>query len=121
MTTEELVDRLAPVRLPEDFARFGLQDGLAALSLGLLVGLALAGLLRLVTRPRLDAEGRARREIERLAGLDDEPRLVGLARLLDAHGAARPEGLDRALYGRGAGADIAALERAVLAAARRRA
>ncbi|MGF1554364.1 MAG: hypothetical protein ACFBWO_17950 [Paracoccaceae bacterium] len=121
MTPDELASRLAPVRLPAEFARLDWPEMLAALSLGLLLGLAVAALLRLLTERRLDAPERARREIERLARLDGERRLLGLARLLarlDPAGP-RPEGLDRALYREGA-ADLAALERAILRAARRR-
>ena len=52
MTPEELVASLAPVRVPESFARFGLQDAFAAVALGLVAGLLLSAVLRVVTRRR---------------------------------------------------------------------
>jgi hypothetical protein len=124
METEELVRLLGPVRLPIEFARFGISDALAAFALGLLMGLLLDRLLQLVTvRSRSPGET-ACSEIARLARLTPEHRLVGLARLLDRfdpqHSVARPADLPHALYSREGALDLDPLERAVLEAARRR-
>ncbi len=121
MTPEELVSQLAPVRFPESFARFGTQDALAAVALGILIGLALSALLRLLTRRRVRPVDAARARIAALQGLDDKARLAGLAALLrrfDAE-APQPEAFQRALYDPQAAFDPARLEHAILQAAQR--
>lgn len=120
MNPEDLVARLAPVRIPESFARFGVQDALAAIALGLVAALLLASLLRRVTVRKLRPADRARASIAELRAGDPRERIAGLARLLRAHGGTVPEGLSAALYDPRATIDATALERAVLDAARRR-
>lgn len=120
MTPEELVDRLAGVRIPESFARFGVQDALAACAIGLMAGLLIAALLTRVTVRRSRPVDEARRAISDLALRERQLRLTGLAALLHANGGAAPEGLRDALYDPRARLDPATLETAVLAAARRR-
>ena len=119
MTPETLAAELAPIRIPESFARFGLQDALAATALGLLAALVLATLLRLVTERRARPVDLARARIASLAQDGGPERIAGLAALLHAHGEAIPGELSRALYDPEATLDPAPLERAVIAAARR--
>lgn len=120
MTPEDLVSRLAPVRVPEDFARFGLQDALAIIALGLLGGLLLSIMLRGLTRPAPDAIHQARARIAALTDRPPQERAAGLARLLREQGEDIPPQMRMALYDPGASADPIALEAAILAAARRR-
>lgn len=119
MTREELVANLAPVRVPESFARFDAQDALAACALGLIAGLLLSGLLRLVTVRRTRPVDRARAAMAELSTKTTQARITGLAALLRAHGGAGPDGLHAALYDPRATVDPAELEAAVLDAARR--
>jgi hypothetical protein len=119
MTPEELAARLAPVRLPEDFAAFGWQDALAMLSLGLLAGLALAWIVRrYATEHETEAQA-LRREIGALSRGRPEARAVGLARLLRgvAPETAMPDAA--ALYDPAQTVDPEMLERAILEAARK--
>ncbi|GGF65475.1 hypothetical protein SAMN05216376_107283 [Mameliella alba] len=120
MTPEELVPRLAGIRIPESFARFGWQDALAAVALGLLAGLLLSALLRGLTARRLSPRDTARAAIARLASCETEVRIAGLAALLRANGGTLPKEMQEALYNPRAPVDPAALEAVVIAAARRR-
>ncbi|RAP41926.1 hypothetical protein BYZ73_08220 [Rhodovulum viride] len=119
MTPDELVSRLAPVRVPADFARFGLQDACVALALGLLAGAILSALWRAVTAPRARPLDEARAAIAALAGLPPQERLAGLALLLRDLGGTAPPSMRQALYDPGTAPDPAPLEAAVIAAARR--
>ena len=120
MTPEELVSRLAPVRVPEAFARFGVQDALAVVALGLLAGVLLSLVLRALTRPRPRAIHRARAGIAALQKLSPQDRMAGLALLLRELGEDVPAQARDALYDPAAPADPAPLEAAILVAARRR-
>ena len=119
MIPEDLTARLADIRIPESFARFGIQDALAAVALGLIAGLFLAALVRAVTRPRPRPAEAARKAIAELSGADPQTRLAGLAALLSRHGGTAPDGLSAALYDPRRGFDPARLEAAILAAARK--
>ncbi|WP_138471587.1 hypothetical protein [Poseidonocella sp. HB161398] len=119
MTPEELLQRLAPVRVPEAFARFGPQDALAAIALGLFAALLLCLALRGLTRARPRPADRARAGIAVLAALPPQARIAGLAALLRELGGEMPAGGRDALYDPAAAADPAPLEAAVLAQARR--
>lgn len=119
MTPEELVSRLAPVRVPADFARFGLQDALAAVALGLLAGVVLSVLLRALTAPRAGTVEDVRARISALTHLPPQERMVALAGLLRDMGGTVPSAMSNALYDPNATTDPAPLEEAVLAAARR--
>ncbi|QHQ35362.1 hypothetical protein [Algicella marina] len=119
MTPEELAARLAHVRIPESFARFGIQDALAACALGLIAALLISSLLRLVTVRRNNPLVEARSAIERLAGLEKQARITGLAALLREKGGTAPDGLDEALYNPNAALDPAKVEAAVVATARK--
>ncbi|WP_370313801.1 hypothetical protein [Sagittula sp.] len=119
MTPEELVSRLAPVRVPADFARFGLQDALAAVALGLLVGVVLSVLLRALTAPRARTVADVRARIAALTHLPPQARVAGLAGLLRDMDETVPSEMSNALYDPNATTDPAPLEEAVLAAARR--
>lgn len=120
MTPEDLVSRLAPVRVPEDFARFGLQDALAVIALGLLGGLLLSIMFRGMTRPRPHAIYQTRARIAAFSGLAPQERVAGLALLLRELGEDIPPQMRMALYDPDAPADPIVLEAAILAAARRR-
>ena len=120
MTPEALAASLADVRIPESFARFGLQDALAACALGLLAGLLVSAPLARVTVRRVRPLDGARAAIAALARQDHGARIAGLAALLRAHGGTPPDGLDRALYDPRATIRPEPLEAAVLAAARQR-
>lgn len=119
MTPEELVSRLAPVRVPADFARFGLQDALAAVALGLLAGVVLSVLLRALTAPRARTVADVRARIAAMTHLPPQARMVALAGLLRDMGGTVPSAMSNALYDPNATTDPAPLEEAVLAAARR--
>lgn len=114
MTPEELVAQLAPVRVPEAFARFGLQDTFAAVALGIVAGIVFAALLRRVTVRRIPPHEALRAELMWLATLAPEVRLNGLAAMLRARGGTRPDGLDAALYDPHASLAPEPLEQAVL-------
>ena len=116
MTPEELVAQLAPIRVPTEFAQFGMQDALCAVSLGLVAGLLVARLLRGVIRPREVPPSDMKAEIAALAGLGRHERLLGLATLLARIELPLPEGLSEALYDPAAAFDPDIAERAVLAA-----
>lgn len=122
MDPVDLVAQLEPIRLPADYARFGLRDALAAASIAILAALALVLAARPLFAPRRDPLGEARRAIDALRGEADEVRVFALARMLArlSPDAAPPPDLNGALYAR-APADLDRLEAAVLAAAGRRA
>ncbi|MFZ5962508.1 hypothetical protein ACOXXX_06105 [Thalassococcus sp. BH17M4-6] len=120
MTPQELTARLAEVRIPAGFARFGWQDALAPLALGLIAGLLVLALLRMVTVRRVRPVDQARSSIRALAQADPQTRITGLAALLQDHGGTRPDGLHAALYDPRATVDPALLEIAVITAAKRR-
>ena len=121
MTPEDLVQRLAPVRLPADFARFGFQDILAIASAGILAGVVLALVFRRILVRNPDRTELASAEIRRLADLDREQRIVGLARLLKRvrEEARLPAELSAALYDPAGQIDPKALEQSILDAAKR--
>lgn len=119
MTPEELVSRLAPVRVPADFARFGVQDALVAVALGLLAGVLVAMLVRVLIAPRPRKLETARAGIAAMADLPPQERMAGLASLLRALGGTVPAAARHALYDPHAKTDPVPLEDAVLAAARR--
>lgn len=118
----ELVARLRPIRLPEDFATFGPSDALAAFSLGVVLALAALALMRPLLARRTDPLARARAEIARLSRLPTGERAYRLALLLDrfdpARRTPRPANLGATLYRPEADADLADLETAVLATAK---
>ncbi|WP_420556622.1 hypothetical protein [Roseovarius sp.] len=121
MTPEELTARLADIRIPESFARFGLHDALAAAALGLIAGLLIARLARVATIRKTRPAETARAAIAELSDADPQARLAGLAALLRDLGGTPPDGLREALYNPRHPLDPAALETAVMAAARQRA
>ena len=114
MTPQELTAELAPIRVPEGFARFGVQDALVMASLGLVAGLILASLLRRITRPSPTPAVSARTQIAALTGADRAARLTGLAAILRRANRPFPKGLSAALYDPAAPLDPAAAERAAL-------
>lgn len=121
MSGAELADALRPIRLPEDFARFGVQDAMAAMALGLVIGVVLALLLQRALVRRSDPVAEVRAEIARLAAGSEAARLFGLVHhlaRLDPNGRYRPDGLDQALYDPAVRYDTALLEAALIAAAR---
>ena len=120
MNPDDLVDRLAAIRIPEAFARFGVQDALAAVALGLLAGVLIATLLQRLTIRRARPLDEARSAIAALSGQERQVRITGLAALLRTHGGMPIEGLEAALYDPEATVSSDDLEAAVLAAARRR-
>ncbi len=120
MTPEALAAELAPVRIPESFARFGIQDALAALAVGLIAALLLASLVRALTVRRTRPVDVARARIASLGRRAMPERVAGLAALLRANGGAIPGEVSQALYDPDATLDPEALERAVIAAARRK-
>lgn len=124
MTPGELQAQLAPIRLPAEFAAFGPRDALVAFLCGLLVSLALRAILAPFFIRSEPPGAAARRRIAALAGSPEPERILGLAALLrslDPGGESpRPAGLDAALYDPRGRIDPAELERAVLAAARRK-
>ena len=120
MSPDELAAQLAPMRIPESFARFEVQDGLAAIALGLIAGLLVAFLYRVLTKVRTDPVATVQSEIASLDQKGREARLAGLAALLarlDRQGP-RPDGLYDAIYDPQARFDEQELERAVVDAAR---
>lgn len=117
MTPEDLVSQLAPVRVPEEFARFGVQDALAVVALGLLGGVLLSLALRPLTRPGQRATDRAEAAIAALRSRDRQERVTGLALLLRDLGSDIPQTARPGLYDPGAETDPAALETAIRAAA----
>lgn len=122
MSPDELAAQLAPMRIPESFARFEAQDGLAAIALGIIAGLLVAFLYRVFTTVRTDPVATVQSEIASLAQMGREARLAGLAALLnrlDRQGP-RPDGLCNALYDPQVPFDEQELERVVLDAARHR-
>ncbi|MCQ0969546.1 hypothetical protein MLD63_03730 [Paracoccus sp. TK19116] len=120
MSPEDLVSQLAGIRIPEGFARVGVRDALTIVALGLVAGLMISAVLRLVTLRRERPVDEARRAIHALADPDPQVRVTGLAILLRDQGGEQVEGLKRALYDPRETVDPIALEAAVLSAARRR-
>lgn len=120
MSQEELLANLEPIRLPLSFAEFTLRDGLLALCFGLLAGLLLARLVAAFSSRRVTTGDQVRAEIDRLAGLDTEAQLVGLAGLLKTYDteAATRLGLSKALYDPAISADPRQIERAIMSAVR---
>lgn len=116
MNTQDLVARLAPVRVPAEFARFGVQDALAMIALGIVAGLVVAWALRHMTRRVRDPVAAAQDEIAAFAEADRETRLTGIAAVLRRAGRPVPEELSAALYDPDAAVDLAAVDRAARAA-----
>ena len=119
--TLEIAARLKPIRLPSEFATFGLSDCLVIFGLGLLIGLGALLLWRLVIAKDPNDEERVAKLLVGLRSEPAETRLLQLARLhaeLDP-GGKRPPWRD-ALYRNDIAPDFAGIERDVLGAARRR-
>ncbi|SNR75953.1 hypothetical protein [Puniceibacterium sediminis] len=123
MNEGDLLSQLAPVRIPAEFAAFGLRDALLLMALGILTGVLLSPLLRLLTRPRPSRLSLARTAISRFRQVPDEARVVALANLLRKldPSAPLPDGIHDGLYDPRNTMDAELLEQAVLAAARKRA
>ena len=107
------------MRVPAEFAEFGLRDALAVIALGLLAGVLLSVILRGLTRPRATPESQLGDRIASLKKLAPQDHLAGLAQLGAELGADLPQGLQKALYDPAAPSDPAAVEAAILAAAGR--
>ncbi len=122
MTPEELLSQLAPVRMPTEFATFGLRDALLFVALGIVTALLLAPLLRRLTVRRPSSLQQVRDEVAILRSERPEARIVGLAALLRRLDPAAPlAGVQLGdLYDPRAATDPEPLERAVLSAARQR-
>ncbi|MGK7654222.1 hypothetical protein ACSQ76_17985 [Roseovarius sp. B08] len=118
MTPEDLTAHLADVRIPESFARFGLQDAMAAAALGLVAGLLIARIARFATVRKTRPAEAARAAIAGLSGAAPQARLAGLTQLLLDHGGTPPDGLGQALYNPRRRFDPAPLEAAIIAAAK---
>ncbi len=121
MTPEDVTARLADIRIPESFARFDVDDALAAATLGLIAGLLFARLARLVTVRKTRPSETARAAIADLSGAEPQARLAGLATLLLDLGGTPPKGLREALYNPRHPLDPTALEAAIMAAVRQKA
>ncbi len=120
MTQDELVERLAPPRLPEEFLSVGLQDLLGAFGVGLIAALILAPFLRPFLSRRVPLADEVRARLAALAGLGRDERLLRRAELLAEYGVPL-EGAERdALYRPDAEVDEAALDARIVAAARKR-
>lgn len=117
MTPDELAAQLRPVRMPAEFATFGLSDALAAFSCAVLLTMAAMLLARPLFARKADPMARVNAEIGRLAGLEPGARLYGLARLLETvdpqRSAPRSAEVTRALYDPVSTADPAGLERQI--------
>ncbi|SFR12348.1 hypothetical protein [Poseidonocella sedimentorum] len=124
MTPEELVEALAPIRLPPEVARFGPMDALIAFALGLLLALLLRAVLPSLTARKASPEAQARRALAAASQLPADERLFRLAHLLRQldpdDQIPRPAGLSAQLYDPAHAPDTAPLEAAILAAARRK-
>ena len=117
----EIASRLKPIRLPSEFATFGLLDCLVIFGLGLLIGLAVIVVWRLMVAREPSREERVRAVLAELRSLPADSRLLQLARLhaeLDP-GGERPSWRD-ALYRYDAELDFAEIEANILSAARQR-
>ena len=114
MDPADLAAALRPIRWPIPTEAEAYADGLLAFGLGLLVALALYGLLRVFLARRADPRRRLRQEIAAARDLGAAERLFALARLaareLPADAAPRPA-LEAALYRPGASIDLDAEER----------
>lgn len=122
MTKDDLLSQLAPVRIPAEFAAFGLRDAVLMIALGVLTGVLLSPVLQFLTRPRRSRLHQTRSTIAQLRQLPDEGRVVALANLLRKldPSAPLPEGVSKTLYEPRDTMDPEPLEQAVLAAARRK-
>lgn len=120
-TQAEVVATLHPVRLPADFARLGWQDGLAALSLGILAGLILLILVRPLLTRKPDPRAALRAELARIRTLPAQERLFRQAALLARVSDAVPRAEDwrQALYRKDMAVDLDALEARILQLARK--
>lgn len=118
MTPDELAAQLAPVRVPVEFASFGIGDALAMAALGLGVGLAVSWLLGVISSATPGPEDDLVARVDALGGKSREQRLAGLAALLHQLGVPLPDGLAEALYDPAAPFDPAIAERAVRDAVR---
>ena len=115
----ELVSRLKPIRLPSEFASFGLQDCLTVFGLGLLIGLAAIVVSRLIVAREPRREDRVQAVLTALRSSPADVRLLQLARLhaeLDP-GGERPPWRD-ALYRHDVELDFVEIESDILRAAR---
>ncbi|MGY9048957.1 hypothetical protein P775_12110 [Puniceibacterium antarcticum] len=100
MTEAELINLLAPIRIPARYADFRLQDALLALSLGLIAGLIIARLNSVLTQRRLRPIEEVQAQIAHLSRQAPDERLVGLAELLTRYAPEQVSQLnvDAALY-----------------------
>lgn len=119
MTQEELIEALAPIRMPIEFAEFTLRDALLALSLGIFVGVILAKIVSVFTTRTLSPIDQAHLEIEKLSEEEPNIRLVGLTRLLTQYDEDGPNrlGLKPALYDPNASINSEIIETEILRAA----
>lgn len=83
MTPEQemLRQTLAPIRLPGDFANFGLGDFISFCALGILIGMLLATIIKPFFREKLSRSDELKSRIEALRIQEDEPRWLGLCQL----------------------------------------
>ncbi|MCF8480106.1 MAG: hypothetical protein K9H25_06720 [Rhodospirillum sp.] len=78
----EIVEALAPIRMPADFAAFTWRDGLAAFSLGLFVAVLLSLVLRPLFHRVRDPLARIRADLADLSTRPFQERLLGQATLM---------------------------------------
>ena len=86
----DIASRLRPIRLPVEFASFDLQDCLTLFGLGLLAGLLLLALARLIVLHEPSAEETVRARLRQLQSAEPPLRILELARL---HAQVAPEGV----------------------------
>ncbi|WP_413203703.1 hypothetical protein [Rhodospirillum sp. A1_3_36] len=118
----EVIEALAPIRIPADFAAFNWRDGLAAFSLGLLAAVLLSLILRPLFHRTQDPLSRIREDLAALSEKPVQERLLGQAALMTELEVDPPlePSYREALY-RPIGAnslDLDALDQRILAAAR---
>lgn len=118
MSPEEIIDQLAPIRLPSEFTTFGPVDALVAFAFGILVAIAARAILPTLAVREESPLAMARRKIAALSGLGGHDRLFQLALLFREIAPGRRVG-SAALYDPDLAPDPTALEREVLAIARR--
>ncbi|WP_265502178.1 hypothetical protein [Paracoccus beibuensis] len=94
MTHEQMLDALAPVRLPSSFGSLGVNEIMVLVALGLIVGVAVSAIIRPLTRG-----GDRRLRLSDLRAMPVPQRMLALSRLLGhlppalrpaAYGAATP-------------------------------
>ncbi|WP_237153441.1 hypothetical protein [Oryzibacter oryziterrae] len=111
---------LGPVRMPLAFADFGVQDLMAALSLGILVALLIGLALRPFLASRQADLLRVRAELATLATLPADERLFRQGQVLARFGRRLSDDDRAALYGAAGSVDLDAVDRRILTLAARR-